>query len=123
MDMRSFQENGDVSSTRNPCQSATQLTTMTSGCLCVWVQISPRITTNTKLPVTITPEGFYDNNSAVSDQERVWPLENNNMVINFEDLFATKRERNENLWNEGGRRAAESDGTSKNALEVRKERL
>jgi len=53
-----------------------------------------------EMPLTITPEGFYDN-SAVSDQERVWPLENN-MVINFEDLFATKRERNENLGEAGG---------------------
>lgn len=51
-------------------------------------------------PVTITPEGSYQND-VISDQERVWPLENN-IVIDFEDLFATKRERNEKLGEGGG---------------------
>ncbi|GAB5538104.1 MAG: cell surface protein SprA [Salibacteraceae bacterium] len=57
-----------------------------------------------ELPVTITEPlpngGNYDNN-IVSDQEKVWPLENN-VVIKFEDLFATKRERNEKLGEAGG---------------------
>ena len=68
----------------------------------VFVRVGTDFTENYyeyETPITITPDGFYDN-SSVSDQERVWPLENN-MIIEFEDLFATKRERNE-LLNEGG---------------------
>jgi cell surface protein SprA len=57
-----------------------------------------------EMPITITPAlpagGRYDNN-VVSDQESVWPLENN-VEINFEDLFATKRERNEKMGEAGG---------------------
>jgi cell surface protein SprA len=46
-------------------------------------------------PITMTARGFYDNQS-VTDQQTVWPLENN-VIINFEDLFRAKRERNEQL--------------------------
>lgn len=51
-------------------------------------------------PISITPPGFYENDE-VSDQEVVWPLENN-MIINFEDLFRAKRERNEKLGGDLG---------------------
>lgn len=46
-------------------------------------------------PISITQEGRYSNELA-SDQERVWPLENNVTIV-FEDLFRAKRERNERL--------------------------
>lgn len=48
-----------------------------------------------EMPVTITREGFYTND-VVADQQAVWPLENN-MIISFEELFRTKRERNEKM--------------------------
>lgn len=51
-------------------------------------------------PISITPEGFYENDQ-VGHQETVWPLENN-VVINFEDLFRAKRERNEKLGGDLG---------------------
>ena len=50
-------------------------------------------------PVTITPPGVYDNES-VYEQQIVWPLENN-VVIDFEQLFGAKRERNDQLGLEG----------------------
>ncbi|MDP4762344.1 MAG: cell surface protein SprA [Salibacteraceae bacterium] len=46
-------------------------------------------------PMSITPSGFYSNNAS-ADQQTVWPLDNN-IVIDFEDLFRAKRERNEQL--------------------------
>ncbi|MEZ4721995.1 MAG: cell surface protein SprA [Flavobacteriales bacterium] len=54
-------------------------------------------------PVTITqpaPSIGYQETS-LADQEAVWPLENN-VIIEFEELFALKRERNENLGDAGG---------------------
>lgn len=50
-------------------------------------------------PVTITRPGNYQN-EVISDQQAVWPVENN-MVIEFEELFRAKRERNERLGLEG----------------------
>jgi cell surface protein SprA len=50
-------------------------------------------------PVTITRPGVYQND-VISDQQAVWPIENN-VVIDFEELFRAKRERNERLGLEG----------------------
>ncbi|MEX2597146.1 MAG: cell surface protein SprA, partial [Salibacteraceae bacterium] len=50
-------------------------------------------------PVSITRSGEYQNEN-ISDQQAVWPLENN-VVIEFEDLFRAKRERNEQMGLEG----------------------
>lgn len=51
-------------------------------------------------PVSITPPGAYTNDVS-SDQQIVWPLENN-VVIEFEDLFTAKRERNNQLGGSSG---------------------
>jgi len=69
----------------------------------VFIRIGTDFTDNYyeyETPVTITPQGRYSNESA-SDQEIVWPLENN-VIISFEDLFRAKRERNERLGGEEG---------------------
>ncbi|GAB4377291.1 MAG: hypothetical protein Kow0075_05590 [Salibacteraceae bacterium] len=71
----------------------------------VFVRVGTDFTENYyeyEMPVSITPPpiGRYDNNS-VGDQELVWPLENN-MVIDFEELFRAKRERNEKIQAESG---------------------
>jgi len=50
-------------------------------------------------PVSITRPGNY-NNDLVSDQQAVWPLENN-VVIQLEELLRAKRERNDKLGIEG----------------------
>ncbi len=50
-------------------------------------------------PLTVTAPGKYDND-AITDQQAVWPLENN-VVIEFEQLFGAKRERNDKLGVEG----------------------
>ncbi len=68
----------------------------------VFIRVGTDFTNNYyeyETPVTITPEGFY-RNDYVSDQEVVWPLENN-VVIDFEELFKAKRARNDKLGNEG----------------------
>jgi cell surface protein SprA len=73
----------------------------------VFVRIGTDFTENYyeyESPVSITPEkpsdgGYID--GVASDQEKVWPLENN-VVINFEELFALKRERNEKMGEANG---------------------
>lgn len=64
----------------------------------VFVRIGTDFTDNYyeyETPISITAQGVYDN-EVVADQEQVWPLENN-LVIEFEDLFRAKRERNDRL--------------------------
>lgn len=71
----------------------------------VFVRIGTDFTDNYyeyETPITITPQidRLYENDD-LSDQEMVWPLENN-VVIHFEDLFALKRQRNAELGEAGG---------------------
>lgn len=64
----------------------------------VFIRIGTDFTENYyeyEAPMSITDTGSYDGN-VVSDQEKVWPLDNN-IVIRFEDLFSAKRARNEQL--------------------------
>lgn len=68
----------------------------------VFVRVGTDFTDNYyeyETPVSITRSGFY-NNDLVSDQQAVWPLENN-VVIQLEELLRAKRERNDRLGIEG----------------------